>query len=408
MKAGRPLWWAAGLSLCLLVAAASIAVLVRPGDPGATEPGASRPDRAERAVLASRTLADLEEAVASGRKGVSSGPPRVVADNAAAIGVRDFTLDYVAEDPGALSAGSDVWVAAVETTWAFRGPDRGLARTEVSFTFRIVDGRAVITAIGGSTGEQQLRRRPLWLVVPVTARRAGGVLVIAEGGPRVAERHLRLATLATEGVRRVLRDWSGGLVVEVPRSAVELASALAADPDEYARIAAVTTTVDGSPGGSSPVHIFVNAEVFGPLQPQGAQVVMTHEAAHVATGAATAAMPLWLVEGFADYVALRGVELPLAVTTSQIADRVRELGLPATLPADRDFDSGVAHLGASYEAAWLACSTLAEIGTEDELVAFYEAVRDGGDPAVQLRQIFGVSERVLIRAWRDRLEDLAS
>ena len=37
---------------------------------------------------------------------------------------------------------------------------------------------------------------------------------------------------------------------------------------------------------------------------------MSHEAVHVATEAARSTMPLWLLEGFADYVALRDVDLP--------------------------------------------------------------------------------------------------
>ena len=38
---------------------------------------------------------------------------------------------------------------------------------------------------------------------------------------------------------------------------------------------------------------------------------MSHEATHVATDAALSTMPLWLLEGFADYVALRDVDLPI-------------------------------------------------------------------------------------------------
>src|SRR3546814_6597486 len=79
-------------------------------------------------------------------------------------------------------------------------------------------------------------------------------------------------------------------------------------PGDYANIAAVTTTVDGSLSPSAPVHVFVNPQMWAGLKPQGAQVVMSHEAVHVVTGAAiTSGVPLWLLEGFADYVALRDV-----------------------------------------------------------------------------------------------------
>ena len=55
----------------------------------------------------------------------------------------------------------------------------------------------------------------------------------------------------------------------------------------------------------------MNPPVFEPLGPQGAQIVMSHEAAHVATDAAASSMPTWLLEGFADYVALAHVDLPV-------------------------------------------------------------------------------------------------
>jgi hypothetical protein len=45
------------------------------------------------------------------------------------------------------------------------------------------------------------------------------------------------------------------------------------------------------------VHVFVNPEVFDRLQPTGAQVVLSHEAVHVATDAARSDVAPWLLEG---------------------------------------------------------------------------------------------------------------
>ena len=226
-------------------------------------------------------------------------------------------------------------------------------------------------------------------------------------GPGVeVDAYARVARRAVPAVRRVLRDWRGGLVVEVAPTAKALDEELDAEPGEYAQIAAVTTTPDGSTGARAPVHVFVNPEVFGGLLATGAQVVMSHEATHVATRAVSTAMPLWLVEGFADYVALLDVDLPLARTAGQIAAVVRRDGLPRHLPTDDEFDTRTTHLGASYEAAWLACRTLAELGGEQRLVAFYRAVSGGGQVSAELRRIFGNSEGSFTEAWRARLQDL--
>ena len=301
-------------------------VRARPG------PQAQRRDHTQPPAGSQRTrrtgIEGAGGAGSGGQLGRASGADEAVSTataNARALRVRDFTLRYVDEDAGALSAGSDAWVGAVDTTWAFRGFDRTVARTEVSFTFRQDGDQASIVGIGGNE-----RRTPLWLAGPVTVRRGPGVLVVAAGGAGSAARYFELASRAVTVVRRVEPAWRDGLVVEVPESADQLDEELDAEPGEYDNIAAVTTTVNGSVAARAPVHVFVNPEVFGPLKRRGAQVVMSHEATHVATGAATTSMPLWLVEGFADYVALRDVDLPLSVSAAQSPHRCGCTGLPRT------------------------------------------------------------------------------
>ena len=363
-------------------------------------PAPQHADREERAAWGAEALQQLQNAVHD-RSGSGLSPAsQAIVDNARELGIRDFSLRYLVEDDAALAAGSDTWVADVATTWRFTGYDDAAAATDVSVTFRQVGEAAVIEAVGGHG-----RRSPLWLVGPVEVRRTSDTLVIAGAGVD-ADAYARVARRAVPAVRRVLRDWRGGLVVEVAPTAKAMDEELDAEPGEYAQIAAVTTTPDGSTSANAPVHVFVNPEVFGALLPTGAQVVMSHEATHVATRAVSTAMPLWLVEGFADYVALLDVDLPLSQTAGQIATVVRRDGLPRQLPTDDEFDTRTTHLGASYEAAWLACRTLAELGGQRRVVAFYRAVAQGGQVAAELQRIFGISEASFTEAWRTRLRDL--
>jgi hypothetical protein len=208
-------------------------------------------------------------------------------------------------------------------------------------------------------------------------------------------------------VRAVLPQWRSGLVVEVPRSSEELEAALAASPGEYSGIAAVTAASDGSAVADSPIHVFVNPAVFGRLGGTGAQVVMSHEAVHVATKAPNSSLPQWLLEGFADYVALRDVPLPFSTTAAQVIKQVRRDGAPRALPGPAEFGSTDTHLGAAYEAAWLACVVLADRGGEQALVGLYAAADEGADLDAALRARFGWSERDLVDAWRQRLTELA-
>jgi hypothetical protein len=118
-------------------------------------------------------------------------------------------------------------------------------------------------------------------------------------------------------------------------------------------------------------------------------------------------MPLWLLEGFADYVALRGVDLPVSTTAGQIIDRVREDGPPESLPGSAEFDTTTTHLGATYESAWLACRLLADRGGQAALVRLYLRVRDGATIGSALQREFGLTEAELTQLWQELLTDLA-
>ncbi|GAB3768059.1 hypothetical protein FB382_002268 [Nocardioides ginsengisegetis] len=401
----------AGLSLSLLVVVGLLAWHVL----APSEYVAPAPDRAAHRVdpaLATEALHRLEAAVtnddpAAARALAPAGDEHAgdllaaVVDNAHDLRVRDFTLRYVDEE-GALAA-DGAWQAAVDTTWRLAGFDATQARTEVLFHFVDEGDRIGLAAIGGGG-----RQSPLWLGDRLEVRRTASTLVAVDGSAAEADAYAKRAAAAVPVVRRVLPGWHAGLVVEVPRSLDDLARVLAAEPGQYSNIAAVTTTTDGSQAPDAPVHVFVNPDVFDRLKPQGAQVVMSHEAVHVATGAATSATPLWLLEGFADYVALRDVPLPITTTASQIIREVRKDGPPGHLPGPAEFDTTASHLGASYESAWLACTVLAADGGEPALVRFYREV-DGGTPlGTALRREFGLTERELTAQWRARLSHLAA
>lgn len=320
------------------------------------------------------------------------------AANAESLRLADLTLRYLSES-GAVADGA--WSATVEVTWRYQRFDgRVAARGEVEVGFA-EDGTA-ITTVGADDG-----LTPLWLQGAVSSRSTDRALVLTTGPERALDGYLDQAVEAVEVVRGAL----GGdprLVVEVPDSSAALHRAVGVTGDQYDAIAAVTTSADGSLAPGSPLHVFLNPEVYDGLGPAAGQVVMSHEAVHVVTEAPFAqSVPLWLHEGFADHVALRDVELPLATTAGQIRQRVREDGVPDALPSRVDFDAEGHHLGATYEAAWLACEVLATRGGEDALVGFYEAMLDGGDLDEELRRRFGWTTADLTDAWQQRLRAVA-
>jgi hypothetical protein len=323
-----------------------------------------------------------------------------VVQNARALHVDDFSLRYV--DSSGAVAPDGAWSADVATTWRFAGFDHRLERLEVQVRFAPAHGRLRIAGIGGGD-----HRSPLWLSGPLQVRRTPHSMVLVDGGASRATAMAALARRAVPQVRRVLPDWHGGLVVEVPASENGLDAALNASPGQYRGIAAVTTSVDGSRARMAPSHVFINPDVFLPLGRRGAQVVVTHEATHVATHAASSPSPIWLVEGFADYVALSSQRLPVSTTAARIIALVRHSGAPDHLPGRAQFAAGSPHLEARYESAWLACRLLAQDGGPEALVAFYRAMDGGGQLGDELQTYFGFDAAAFTRQWRTLLSHVA-
>lgn len=340
------------------------------------------------------------DAAAARRLGVDASSSRTLADaarTARRAHLVDVQLRYL-DEQGGLDT-EDHWPAAVDVSWRYAGFDRAPANAEVRFTFVSTGGRVLIAGVGGGAD-----RTPIWLQGAIRVVRTPHTLVLAAVDVR---RYAQLASRAVPIVHRVLAGWRPALVVEVPRSAGRLWATLAAEPGEYAQIAAVTTSADGSVTPRTPIHIFVNPDVFSGLKSRGSQVVMSHEAVHVATDAANSVLPLWLVEGFADYVALRDVRLPLSTTAGQILAQVAKHGAPRHLPGPTEFDTTRTHLGASYEAAWVACRLLAQRYGEGDLVDYYRALSSGAQEGPAFRQHFGLSLPAFTRSWQAWLVDQA-
>lgn len=401
----------AGLSLCVLVAAGLLLWSVVDDDPYvAPTPSASARPEVDPAG-AGATLAAFEDAVRGGdaeaaRALAPAGDDAAgellaaLVDNADRAGVDDFTLRYV-DDEG-VPAADGTWTAAVDVTWRFRGFDRTVATAETRARLVAEEDRVGLAGFGGDGG-----LAPVWLAGPVEVRRTPRALVLADATAVDADRYAARARAAVPVVRRMLPDWRGGLVVEVPGSAAELEQAVGGEPGSYDQIAAVTTSADGSQVPDAPVHVFLNPDVYDGLRRTGAQVVMSHEATHVATGAWRSATPLWLLEGFADYVALRDTGLPVERAAAQVIKDVRAGGPPRSLPDAAAFGTRTPRLGATYEAAWLAARQIAQVAGEPALVRFYLAVERGRRLERALPATTGLTVAELTAGWRAALTELA-
>ncbi|MDG4532241.1 basic secretory family protein [Streptomyces sp. AV19] len=288
---------------------------------------------------------------------------------------------------------------AVEARLRYRlaGYDAAPVTVPVRLTAVRRDGRWYVAGDDTASGDRQL-----WEQGRVTVVRGAHGLVLGAG--QQADLLRSVAALVDAAVPAVGAAWKDGpfdrVVVEMPASLERMGALLGAPASDYRGIAAVTT----GDGTGTPARIVVNPEAYGALGDFGRRTVLTHEATHVATRDSTPrAMPMWLSEGFADWVAYRGSRRTPRQVAPELARSVASSGAPRGLPADADFGftGEPGRLARAYEGGWLACRMVAERWGEGRLVDFYRAVgAKRGSVERGLSDVLGVSVQEFTERWR--------
>ncbi len=252
----------------------------------------------------------------------------------------------------------------------------------------------------------------LWDQGKVSVVRGDDSLVLGVGQSEAVLRSY--AELADDAVPAVSQawgtDWARHVVVLVPESLNDMAGLLGSPASSYRGIAAVTTGETGAPANAPADRIIVNPDAYGVLGKVGKQVVLTHETTHVATRAdTTAATPLWLSEGYADWVGYLGSGRSPSQAAPELWRAVSEGSGPRELPADADFGfTGDANkLARAYESGWMACRMIADHWGEVRLGEFYRAVgaheRREGAVEGALKDVLGTSQADFTARWREYL-----
>ncbi|WP_447036915.1 hypothetical protein [Streptomyces sp. DSM 118878] len=322
--------------------------------------------------------------------------------------VRDVPLDAWEYRLTGLDRSGAKATARAELSYRVKGYDSAPRTAERTLALERHDGRWYVTS------ERPARKagQQLWDQGRVRAERGRHSLVLGVGRSAEERRAYRdLADRAVPAVNEAWREkWPGKVVVLVPRTLDGMAGLLGAPAAGYRGIAAVTTGEVGGSGRAPADRVIVNPEAYGVLSGFGKQAVLTHETVHVATRAHTSrATPLWLSEGFADWVAYRGTGRTAAQAAPELRRAAQRERLPATLPADADFGfgGGAERLAGAYEGSWLACRMIAERWGEKRLVEFYRAVgaheKRPGAVEDALRDVLDTTQEEFTARWRTYL-----
>lgn len=336
-------------------------------------------------------------------------------NNLAALPIRAYRFGALTPDAGALTPdraeelGRSAWVGDVVVELQFEGSDAGWWSTAHRLAFVRRDGELYIA--GDAEGLGSSEPRPLWLLDEVRSVSGEHSLVIGTGSE---DRLAAVADALDTGVLEVSAVWPAHwpehVVVIMPDTQAQMERVIGARAGSQAKVAAVTTSVGrhSRDGGS---HIVINPETFEAIGVRSQQVVLTHEAVHVATEATVSNVPIWLSEGFADYIGFKSSDLAIETVARGLLEEVRTDGPPDELPNSAAFHPRQPDLDRAYEAAWLACRYIAETAGEETLVEFYRAmgeVHSEDDEVRVYRDVLGHTPESFVRAWQDFLVERAA
>ncbi|MET9800799.1 hypothetical protein [Streptomyces sp. NPDC006368] len=304
--------------------------------------------------------------------------------------------------------------AVAELSYRVAGYDSGAVTGERTLELARRDGRWHVTADRPAKGAAE----QFWERGQVGVVRGKRSLVIGTGagGTPDGARLRAVAAAADRAVPTVSaawpERWAGRVVVLVPDSLDAMGALLGAPAAGYRGIAAVTTGEAGGGPDAPADRVIVNPEAYEALGAFGQDMVLAHETAHVATRVHTsAATPLWLSEGFADWVAYRDAGRSAAEAAPELRAAVRAGATPASLPSDRDFSFGgdAGALARAYEGGRLACAMIADRWGEPRLRAFYRAVGAHGrrEGAVEkaLHEVLSTTPEAFTSQWRNHVRE---
>jgi hypothetical protein len=302
-----------------------------------------------------------------------------------------------------------VQLAPVEVRYKFENQDASPVLARESFTF-------VLTGSGwriAGPGDSRMRRRDdveIWDSGQVKTVRSPRTLIVHHPGEEALAR--RLLQVADRAYAQIGEAWTGSwerkAVILVPRDQAEAERLV--DARDLSRVAAVASSSVESGAADSVLgnRIVVNTDNVVGYNPLNLQILVTHEMTHVATRTLGPGVPLLLVEGFADWVALKPVGFTVAATRPALDQRVDSGRFDGRLPADPEFrgpDAAVA-----YDEGSAFCLWVADTFGAGKLRALYRKFR-GPDPPGSSRldsgfkDVLGISRKTAERRWAAWVRD---
>ncbi|GAA3437777.1 peptidase MA family metallohydrolase [Kutzneria kofuensis] len=314
--------------------------------------------------------------------------------------------DVVTVPKGAFPA-EELWAPEVQLNYALAGVDRDPTSKPMGYLFSRHGTRWFLAS---DTLTSRNTWRGPWDFGPVTALRAKSGLVLTH--PDDADLGRRIAGELDSDVAAVSavwdQPWPREVAVLVPDSTDELKAFVGPEfaVDSIAAVA-VADRVDNGNHTAIGQRVVLNPDNATKMPVASLRVVLRHEMTHIAArGYTVDGTPMWMLEGFANYVGYRDSGIPLPVAAADVAELERNGTPPTDLPSNGDFAADGDKINLAYDEAWTLTSFIADTFGQHALVTLYLRIAGGSpkaDVGAQLHDVLGVDRAGLIAGWQDYL-----
>lgn len=341
---------------------------------------------------------------------------RALFDNLGGVALSEWSYDL---DPSALARPptrphdpAPLWAPRTTLRYGLAGVDLAPTSRPLGYLYVQRGGRWYLNSDAALGPDAQRTWRGPWDYGPCVTVAAGSGLVLGHRGHE--ELLAALAAELDDEVRSVTEvwgpQWPGRVAVLLPASIEEMRELVG---PEFAvdgiAAAAIADAVDFAARTATGQRVVLNPTQVGRLSASARRIVLRHEITHVAArGFTVDGAPMWLLEGFADYVGYRGSGLTPREAAPDLVRALRD-GATLQLPTDADFHGASAALDLSYQRAWSAALQIVDLVGEQGLVQLYRQIASSSHPdrpAVDaaLRDVLGTDLDGFTLLWQEGLK----
>jgi hypothetical protein len=346
---------------------------------------------------------------------------RVMFTNLAGVPLRDWSYALQPQrslDPAALPSvpgAEELWAPEIQLVYALRGSDVSTTQRPMGY---LLVRRASTWYIRSDTELQSVGRktwRGPWDFGPCQAVSTGRGLVIAHPARQAMAE--RVANELDSAVRAVSEVWGSGwpeqVVVLLPDTADEMRALVGPNfPVDAVVAVSVADRVDNDKNSAEGQRVVMSPTTADSLSIAALRIVLRHEITHIAArGSTVDGSPMWLLEGFADYVGYRESGIPLAQAAPDLNAQMIARGPPDRLPADEDFRSQGNTLDLAYQQSLSIARFVADKFGEAKVIELYRTLAKAGRTTTQdidklLKSVVNLDQEQFVAAWQEYLREI--